>query len=68
MAMTIRLDERHDEMLTKLAAQWGVSKNEAVQRAVAAAAGTSQRDQDVALLSAEMLERWGPTLDRLGSV
>jgi len=66
--MTIRLDERHDEMLTRLAANWGVSKNEAVLRAVEAADRAGSRNEEVAALSAEMIKRWGPTLDRLGSV
>lgn len=66
--MTIRLDERHDEMLTRLAEHWGVSKNEAVLRAVEAADRAGARDAEIAAISAEMAERWGPALDRLGSV
>jgi hypothetical protein len=66
--MTIRLDAREDAMLARLAERWGVSKNEAVVRAVAAADRESARDQDIAQVSAEMMKRWGPALDRLGSV
>lgn len=66
--MTVRLDERHDAMLTRLAEAWGVSKNEAIARAVETADRTRERDAEIAAISREMADRWRPVLDRLGSV
>ena len=68
--MTVRMTEEQDAKLTALAAKWGVSKNEALVRAVeAAVAGEAPDDEpDVRAISREMKERWGPVLDRLGSV
>ena len=66
--MTVRMTAEQDAMLTELAKRWGVSKNEAVVRAVDEAARDDSRARDVSDISREMKERWGPVLDRLGSV
>jgi hypothetical protein len=68
MAMTLRMTAQQDAMITALAKRWGVSKNEAILRAVEASASEETRSADVLELSREMKERWGPVLDRLGSV
>lgn len=66
--MTLRTDDELDQALTELAAAEGVSKQEVVRRAVLARRDTLGHDARVADASARMLEKWGPVLDRLGSV
>lgn len=66
--MTVRLDERHDAMLTRLAEAWGVSKNEAIARAVEAADAGTDFDSDVVAAYARTASRYREALDRLGSV
>lgn len=66
--MTVRMTPEQDAMLTELAERWGVSKNEAIVRAVDEAAHDQTQARDVNAISREMKERWGPVLDRLGSV
>lgn len=66
--MTVRMTPEQDAMLTELAKRWGVSKNEAIVRAVDVAARDDSRAREVSDISREMKKRWGPVLDRLGSV
>lgn len=66
--MTIRMTPSQDEQLARLAERWGVSKNEAVVRAVEEAERASGHRGEVADVSREMIDRGGPVLDRLGSV
>lgn len=66
--MTLRTDDELDQALTELAAAEGISKQEVVRRAVLARRDTLGHDARVADASARMLEKWGPVLDRLGSV
>lgn len=66
--MTVRMTPEQDAMLTELAKRWGVSKNEAIVRAVDVAARDDSRTREVSDISREMKKRWGPVLDRLGSV
>lgn len=66
--MTLRTDDELDQALTELAAAEGISKQEVVRRAVLARRDTVGHDARVADASARMLEKWGPVLDRLGSV
>ncbi|WP_200807908.1 ribbon-helix-helix protein, CopG family [Demequina sp. NBRC 110056] len=68
--MTVRMTEEQDARLTELAQRWGVSKNEAIARAVeeASRAESTEAEPDVSAVSREMLDRWGPVLDRLGTV
>lgn len=68
MAMTVRMTAEQDAMVTALAKRWGVSKNEAILRAVEESATEHDRSREVSELSREMIDRWGPVLDRLGSV
>ena len=72
--MTLRTTPEQDAAIEALAKRWGVSKTEAILRAVeearvgVAADDETARADEVRALSAEMKERWGPVLDRLGSV
>lgn len=66
--MTVRMTAEQDAMVTALAKRWGVSKNEAILRAVEESASEHDRAREVSEISREMIERWGPVLDRLGSV
>ncbi|MGC4175082.1 hypothetical protein [Demequina sp.] len=66
--MTLRLEERHDQMLTRLAERWGVSKTEAVVRALEAADSGTDLDADVTDAYARTVARYRDALDRLGSV
>lgn len=65
MAMTLRLTDEQDAELEKLAAVEGVSKNEAVLRAIRARAEHLAEDDEVRRLTREAIERYGPLLDRL---
>lgn len=66
--MTVRMTAEQDAMVTALAKRWGVSKNEAILRAVEESASEQDRSREVGELSREMIDRWGPVLDRLGTV
>jgi hypothetical protein len=66
MAMTLRLTQAQDEVLTRLAAADGVSKQEAVLRAIAEAYARRSREDNVAELSARARTRYGVLIDRLG--
>ena len=66
--MTLRTDEELDRALTELAATEGVSKQEVVRRAVLARRDSLGHEARVGDASARMREKWGPVLDRLGSV
>ena len=68
MAMTLRTDEELDAALTALADAEGISRQEVVRRAVLERAARHQHVAEVRRITDEMLERWGPVLDRLGSV
>lgn len=66
MAMTVRMTPEQDAMLTELAKRWGVSKNEAIVRAVAEA--VQDDATDAAFLDAyeHVSSRYRDALDRLG--
>lgn len=68
MAFTLRTDPEIDAALTKLAERDGVSRQEAVRRAVLEAAERTRHRADVAESSVRQRDRWGNVLDRLGSV
>ncbi|HEY2059001.1 CopG family transcriptional regulator [Amycolatopsis sp. NBC_01480] len=65
MAMTLRLNEEQERALTMLAEARGVSKQEAVVRAITEAAARSVRDDRVRALSDEGRTRYASLLDRL---
>ena len=64
--MTVRMTPEQDAMLTELAKRWGVSKNEAVVRAVVEA--VQEDSTDGAFLDAyeHVSSRYRDALDRLG--
>ncbi len=65
MAMTLRLNDDQERMLTALAEAQGVSKQEATVRAIAEAADRRGHTADVAALSRLGSERYAALLDRL---
>lgn len=67
MAMTLRLDDEAQAALDALAASDGVSKQEAVRRALIDTAARRSQSATVRRLGEEGLERYRALLDRLGS-
>jgi uncharacterized protein (DUF1778 family) len=65
MAMTLRLTEEQERALALLAEAEGVSKHEAVVRAIADAAARRVRADRVQALSEEGRSRYKSLLDRL---
>lgn len=66
--MTLRTDDDLDLALAELARAEGVSKQEAVRRAILEKYETLTRRERVDVISDDMLARWGDVLDRLGKV
>jgi uncharacterized protein (DUF1778 family) len=66
MAMTLRLTDEQDRALELLAQAEGVSKQEAVVRAITEAAARHVHDERVRELSSAARERYADLLDRLG--
>jgi uncharacterized protein (DUF1778 family) len=65
MAMTLRLTEEQERALAMLAEVEGVTKHEAVVRAITDAAARRVRQERVHGLSQEGRARYGALLDRL---
>lgn len=65
MAMTLRLTDEQDAVLTALAEREGVSKSEAVVRAISDRASRMNRADLVQRYAAEILEEDRDLLDRL---
>lgn len=63
--MTLRLNEEQERALAMLADAQGVSKHEAILRAIAEAAARSVRDDRVRALSRGGRARYAGLLDRL---
>ena len=66
MAMNLRLDEEDSELLRALADAEHVSLHEAVLRAIRRSAREIAHTDRVREATAEMMDRWGEVLDRLG--
>lgn len=66
MAMNLRLDEEDSELLRALADAEQVSLHEAVLRAIRRSAREVAHTDRVREATAEMMDRWGEVLDRLG--
>lgn len=66
--MTLRTDDELDAALTALAEAEGVSKQEAVRRAVLEKYAASERRARLDEALEASLDRWGDVLDRLGKV
>jgi hypothetical protein len=65
MAMTLRLTDEQDRALTELAAAEGISKQEAVVRAILERSSRLAKDSEVRRLAREAIRDYGPLLDRL---
>jgi uncharacterized protein (DUF1778 family) len=66
MAMNLRLDDEDGALLRALAEAEGVSLHEAALRAIRRSARDLAHTGRVREAAAEMLDRWGDVLDRLG--
>lgn len=66
MAMTLRLNDDDERLLTALAEAEGVSKHEATLRAIRSAARRGLHREAVRQASAAHRERYAELLDRLG--
>lgn len=66
MAMNLRLDEEDSALLRALAEAEHVSLHEAALRAIRRSARELVHTGRVREATAEMLDRWGDVLDRLG--
>lgn len=64
--MTLRLTDADDDTLAQLASALGVSKQEAVVRAIREAAQRTAHRAQVAELTDQVIDRYGDLLDRLG--
>lgn len=64
--MTLRLDDDDEQALALLSQAEGVSKHEAVLRAIHDRAARLAHEQRVDDASARMRAQWGDVLDRLG--
>lgn len=65
MVMTLRLNDEQERALAMLAEVQGVSKHEAIVRAISEAAARSVRDDQVRALSQDGRSRYASLLDRL---
>ncbi|MFD4291786.1 ribbon-helix-helix protein, CopG family [Rhodococcus sp. NPDC058532] len=65
MSMTLRLTAEQDELLSELARSEGVSKQEAVIRAIAERAARLTQDSEVRTAARAAVAEYGPLLDRL---
>jgi uncharacterized protein (DUF1778 family) len=66
MAMNLRLNEEDRALLMALADAEHVSMHEAVLRAIRRSAQEVAHTTRVSEATAEMMDRWGDVLDRLG--
>jgi len=66
MAMTLRLTDEDEQVLSLLAESQGISKQEATVRAIREAAARRLHDERVRELSASARARYADVLDRLG--
>jgi uncharacterized protein (DUF1778 family) len=65
MAMTLRLNDEQDRLLSELADAEGVSKQDAVIRAITERASRIAKDAEVRRLARAAIRDYGPLLDRL---
>jgi uncharacterized protein (DUF1778 family) len=63
--MTLRLTPEQDELLERLAAAEGVSKNEAAVRAIVDSAARLDKDSQVREMARAAIQKYRPLLDRL---
>ncbi|MEY3625325.1 CopG family transcriptional regulator [Aquiluna borgnonia] len=65
MAMTLRLSESQDELLTKIAQELNCSKHQAVIRALEAFDAKAHREKQIEYITKLVLERDKELLERL---
>jgi uncharacterized protein (DUF1778 family) len=63
--MTLRLNDEQDRLLSELAEAEGVSKQDAVIRAITERASRIAKDAEVRRLARQAIRDYGPLLDRL---
>ena len=63
--MTLRLTDEQDRALTELAAAEGISKQDAVVRAILERSSRLAKDSEVRRLAREAIRDYGSLLDRL---
>lgn len=68
MALTLRTDSALEAALDALVEAEGVSRQEVIRRAVLDRAERTGLTVEVEDSARRLIERWGPVLDRLGSV
>lgn len=66
MAMTLRTDSELDEALTELAEAEGISRQEAIRRAVIEKRDRVSRRARLDVITSDLLVEYADTLDRLG--
>ena len=65
MAMNVRLTDEAGRVLTALAKEDGISKNEEINRAILDRGSRLSRDKDVRALAREAIKDYAALLDRL---
>ena len=65
MAMNVRLTDEAERVLTALANEDGISKNEEINRAILDRGSRLSRDKDVRALARAAITDYAPLLDRL---
>ena len=65
MSINVRLTPEAERVLTALAEEDGVSKNEEINRAILDRGSRLSRDKDVRALARHAIKDYGPLLDRL---
>ncbi|SEJ26436.1 hypothetical protein [Demequina mangrovi] len=68
MAMTLRTTPEIDSVIERLAQRWGVSKTEAILRAVQEADRSRSLEDDAMEAYARVSSEYRDAIDRLGSV
>ena len=65
MAMNVRLTPEAERVLTALAEEEGISKNEEINRAILDRGSRLSHEKDVRTLAREAIKDYGPLLNRL---
>ncbi len=68
MAMTLRTDDELEQALTELAEHEGVSKQEAIRRAVIEKRDRTSRRTRIDAIARDVIVDYAEALDRLGNV
>lgn len=66
--MTVRMTDEQNAMVAALAKRWGVSKNEAILRAVEESVSSDRTDAAFTEAYEHVSTKYREALDRLGSV